>query len=422
MSESLTKYTDYKIKSVQEIKGKYGFRVILIFEDGRNVTQQIAGFSSRQEAEKCRKITEADLIQRTYLVYGNAKLKDYIWTWMDELKKNVTANTIYSYRYVINGHIIPVLGNKRMKEINSADVVRLYTGIFAKSECVAKQAKVIMKTFLDYAESNKAVKVNVAADLRLPKGTKKVPYHARKINADKTLNHDQIMSLIDASKGTSLHMMILFNVVMGLRCSEIIGVKYSDVDFIKRELTVSRQLGVDLSKDKTQLPAKTYTKQEIEPKTKSSYRTIKIPDLVFEAILEEKKLYNARKNRRKREFQDLGYICCSTYGRPRCKNYHYKAFKRLLKELGLPDIRWHDLRSTAITQILVSGINPKAAAKFAGHSKEIVTVDVYTDNRKLSVMKLDRLEEFIASVIPKEECQKMNLSEYRINVEDYLPS
>lgn len=238
----------------------------------------------------------------------------------------------------------------------------------------------------------------------------------------KTLNHDQIMSLIDASKGTSLHMMILFNVVMGLRCSEIIGVKYSDVDFIKRELTVSRQLGVDLSKDRTQLPAKTYTKQEIEPKTKSSYRTIKIPDIVFEAILEEKKLYNARKNRRKREFQDLGYICCSTYGRPRCKNYHYQAFKRLLKELGLPDMRWHDLRSTAITQILVSGINPKAAAKFAGHSKEIVTVDVYTDNRKLSVMKLDRLEEFIASVIPKEECQKMNLSEYRINVEDYLPS
>ena len=58
----------------------------------------------------------------------------------------------------------------------------------------------------------------------------------------------------------------------------------------------------------------------------------------------------------------------------------------------------------------------KAAAKFAGHSKEIVTVDIYTDNRKLSVLKLDRLEEFIASVIPKEECQKMNLSEYRINV------
>jgi hypothetical protein len=54
---------------------------------------------------------------------------------------------------------------------------------------------------------------------------------------------------------------------------------------------------------------KTYTKQEIGLKTKSSYREIPIPDYVFDAILHEREIYEKHRNRRKREFQDLDYIC-----------------------------------------------------------------------------------------------------------------
>lgn len=48
-------------------------------------------------------------------------------------------------------------------------------------------------------------------------------------------------------------------------------------------------------------------------KTKSSYREISIPDYVFEAILKERQVYEKSRNRRKREFQDLDYICCSLW-------------------------------------------------------------------------------------------------------------
>lgn len=48
----------------------------------------------------------------------------------------------------------------------------------------------------------------------------------------------------------------------------------------------------------------------------------------------------------------MDYICCSAYGRPRSKGFHCKYYKQLLAGSGLPDIRWHDLRSTYCTLLL----------------------------------------------------------------------
>lgn len=58
-----------------------------------------------------------------------------------------------------------------------------------------------------------------------------------------------------------------------------------------------------------------------------------------------------------------------------------RYYKQLLAENGLPDIRWHDLRSTYCTLLLKGSFNPKAVSKLMGHAKEIITMDVYADNR-----------------------------------------
>ena len=63
------------------------------------------------------------------------------------------------------------------------------------------------------------------------------------------------------------------------------------------------------------------------------------------------------------------------------------------------DIRWHDLRSTFCTLLLKNDFNPKAVSKLMGHSKEIITVDVYGDNREIIAEKIPELEEFIQEVI-----------------------
>ncbi len=59
--------------------------------------------------------------------------------------------------------------------------------------------------------------------------------------------------------------------------------------------------------------------------------------MVFEAILKERKRYEKNRSRRKRCFQDLDFICCSSYGRPRSKGFHWSHYKALLKKAGLPE-------------------------------------------------------------------------------------
>ena len=158
-------------------------------------------------------------------------------------------------------------------------------------------------------------------------------------------------------------------------------------------------------KEKEDVPIKTYGKQEIILKTQSSYRILPIPDFVFEAILERRKIYEKNRRRRSKTFQDLDFICCSSYGRPRSKMYYWPHYKKLLRENNLPDITFHDLRSTYCTLLLKNDFNPKAVSKLLGHAKEIITIDVYGDTAEIIEDCLSELQPFIDDVLPEEELE-----------------
>lgn len=291
--------------------------------------------------------------------------------------------------------------------MNRGHIQQLYNKEMIVSESAVKLVKTVMNTAMGYALEKKIISVNPAEDVDLPKQKPKTEFRVRHIDEQKTLNQEQVDKLIEVAKDTPIYLQVMFAVLMGLRRSEIIAVKYSDIDYINRTLHVERQLGIVPMSDKKDFQPKTYTKQEIELKTESSDRIIPISDILFEAIIEERQKYE--KNRRRRindkhnPFFDGNYICCSTYGKPRSKDFHWVHFKKLLKENDLPDIRWHDLRATYCTILLKNDFNPKAVSKLMGHAKEIITIDVYGDNREIIEDCLENLEPFIDEVLPEEE-------------------
>lgn len=120
---------------------------------------------------------------------------------------------------------------------------------------------------------------------KIEKSQQKSDFSLRNIDVQKTRTMEQILVLMEKSKDTPIHMQVLFGVLMGLRRSEINGVKYSDIDYINRTLNVNRQLGRIHNAKKEDFAPKTFTKQEVGLKTKFSYREIPIPDYVFEEIL-----------------------------------------------------------------------------------------------------------------------------------------
>ena len=113
------------------------------------------------------------------------------------------------------------------------------------------------------------------------------------------------------------------------------------------------------------------------------------------------------------------YICCSVTGRPRSKDFHWFHYKILLEENHLPNIRWHDLRSTFCTLLLKNDFNPKAVSKLMGHAKGIITMDVYGDNRGIIADCADKIQPFINEVLPTEDLDSELRTE---NIEVVVPA
>ena len=426
---SLKNYVDWRVAQVIPVRSGFGYRVFLKYPDGSEKPQQKSGFKTEREANKAREKTIAELYNGTFVVYAKVNVADFMSFWLEEeLKKRTDSHeTYYNYCGIVKNHIVPILGKKKMMDVTRGDIQKLFNTKTDYSRSVAEQVKTIMNVSFRYAVTIKVIPNSPVDGIGLPKAEKpqqRSGFRTRNIDTQKTLTMEQIQVLLEKSKDTPIYMQVMFNVFMGLRRSEINGVKYSDVDYINHTLKVERQLGRVHNAVKENFAPKTFTKQEVGLKTKSSYREIPIPDYVFEAILKERQVYEKNRNRRKRGFQDLGYICCSTLGRARSKGFHCRYYKQLLAENGLPDIRWHDLRSTYCTLLLKESFNPKAVSRLMGHAKEIITMDVYADNRGIIADGVPEIEAYMKEVLPnpeETEIFKKELLEIVVDVTEFLP-
>lgn len=393
----------HKVYNVIKIRNKYGFRVFLKFDDGTEEVRQFSGIKTKKEAEVEREKIIAQLVTKTFIVYKKQLVSEFLTEWLEnDIKVRTTANTYSLYKNTIKNHIIPLIGKIILTDLTRAQIKNMYITIAGHSHKLAEISKSIMNTSMRYAVNKGKLSDNPAHDVPLPKNIKGKAYHTRTIKENNTLNLEQISVLIDASQNTGIHMQILFAALMGLRRGEINGLKYSDVDFIHQKLHIVRQLGRAPNSDDVEFKPKTKTKQEIKLKTDSSERILDIPDFVFEAILKERKKYEKNRSKRSKSFQDLDYICCSSYGRPRSMQYHFQPFKKLLKENGLPDIRWHDLRHSYATLLLKNDFNLKAISKTLGHAKEIVTADNYINNQEIIADGVGELKNYMSDVLPEE--------------------
>ena len=395
-------YVDFKIGKVIKIRNKYGFRIVLVYADGTNQRKQVGGFKKKTDAEIRRNQVIAELYSGKYVLDDILTVEEYFVMWLNEvMKPRIKASTYTTYYYNLNNHILPRLGGIAVSKLHRGHIVKLYQTVSEHSVYSAKTSRVILKTALKYAEQNNIIAQNPAENIQIPKAKHSGKgYHTVNIDSEVTLSVDQLNLLIQRSKGTTMYLPILFAGLLGLRKSEILGLKYSDVDYLNRTIHIQRQLGRDLNKDN--IKPKTATKQEISLKTRSSDRIIYLPNLVYNSIMEERQQYENNKRRKPNQFQDLNYICCSTYGRPRSASFVYKPFKKLLKESNLPDIRFHDLRHTYATILMKDEISLKAISSSLGHAKTIISVDVYGDMKKIIEDSSSYMDSFIAEILPEE--------------------
>ena len=247
------RYIDYKIYNVTKIKNKYGFRILLALDDNTERTVQHSGFDKKDIAEKERCKVIGKLENKTYVVYTNVTVKTYLEYWYeyDAPKRLNSYGSFLAYRNGIFNHIIPRIGKLKLL-LTPGIIEKLYKDIYEYSPNVCSIVQTIMSTSLQDAEKNKFIPTNVALGVKIPKTDEEIEkevttekadtYHTLVIDERKTFTIEQVVTIIKESKNTPIYLHVLFATLMGLRKSEINGIKYSDIDFVHRKLYLERQL------------------------------------------------------------------------------------------------------------------------------------------------------------------------------------
>ena len=152
----------------------------------------------------------------------------------------------------------------------------------------------------------------------------------------------------------------------GMRRAEVLGLKWSDINYTEKTIAIHRSVihssrGFELSET---------------TKTQSSTRTIAISDEIIDAL---KRLWKRQdKLVTKDEYIDSNLINCNPNGTIIMPNNLSRDFNRLLKKLEMKHIRFHDLRHSAASLMLVSDVPMKVISDILGHSSLSITADLYT--------------------------------------------
>lgn len=124
------------------------------------------------------------------------------------------------------------------------------------------------------------------------------------------------------------------------------------------------------------------------PKTESSYRTLPMTNEVYNALVKTKSLQEERKQLMGNYYAQNDYVCTWQNGNVISPNYLTRTFKSIISKSNLPNIRLHDLRHSAASNLLDIGFSVVQVADWLGHSSSATTLNFYAHAEKRSKMDI----------------------------------
>lgn len=328
--------------------------------------------------ETCKEWLESELEYiKTCNVNVSSQLTVNEWYeyWIGVKERTTRVGTVENYkvRYRMNikGHI----GEKRIKDITSVDCQKIMNNMADKgySSSTILLAKITLHNLLEYAYLNEIIPKNPCNKL--------VKSNIGKKPQEKTaLTIEEQRVFCEMIKGTKYELQYRFVLQTGLRVSELIGLRWQDVDFEKRTLQIDRILTYKYNEHEWLLG---------EPKSKSGHRKIPLTDEAIR-ILKAQKEKNTKIKVRNIAWKD--YIFLSNKGEP-VKDTTYNdsiylmCYKRKVNRLSM-----HILRHTFATRCIEAGMMPKTLQTILGHANLAMTMDRYvhtTDEQR--VLEMDRI-------------------------------
>lgn len=366
----------------KDLKGK---------ELGVGITQQKnglynAGFVDRlgkrrvkrfKKLQECRKwLDEAKFIdEHSSITEANSMMVDAFFDyWISIKEKTVRPNTVRNYRERYHRNISKVIGKMLLVEVKPIHCQKIFSDMADEGykTTTMYQTRIALYNMLEFAKENDIIihnpcKKSVRSDMGKPSEKK----HALEIVEQQ--------KFLEYAHGRSYENQYKFILQTGLRTGELVGLKWSDIDFEKRVLTISRSMEYRHSSKIWRVG---------EPKSASGYRTIPLTDEAIR-ILKDQKLKNSTIKVIPIEWREFVFLCRK--GTPIKNSTYDTGLYKICEMASIKPFGMHILRHTFATRCIEAGMKPKTLQKILGHSNIGITMNLYvttTEDEKQKEIEL----------------------------------
>ena len=290
---------------------------------------------------------------------------DWLDHWLEHISpRRVRARTLESYEALVRLHLRPGLGHHRLDRLQPEHLEQLYGSLLEDkglSPATVLRLHRVLSRALRVAVQRGKIARNVATLVDPP--AVKRPVTALPLTVDEARS---VLQAAEQGRNAARWTVAL---AVGLRQSEALGLRWSDIDLAAGTLTVRRGAH--------RVAGKGLVYEE--PKAERSRRTLALPTPLVEALRRHKTVQLAEREAAGSLWEDQhDLVFAQVNGRPVDKRSDWEAWKALLRRAGVREVRLHDGRHTAATLLLSEGVHPRVVMELLGHAQMRTTTDTYS--------------------------------------------
>lgn len=327
--------------------GRWAGRYTVILPNGQHKVRSVYGKTQSEAREKLAQcIAQRDRGEIT--MGSDMTVEKFYGIWIDEIADDddFRPSTVELYRRLHEKYILPVLGKKKLADLDVHDVEKFFKLAKKSSQHQARAAKKALSSMLAEAKKHKYILTNPARDYRVKRIKPKDP---------DVWSKEQLRKFLAEAKDTSPYYeayAIMAN--YGLRRGEVLGLRWEDVDFSGGCIHIRQQI-VSVN-NRPQIG---------DLKTEDSHRTLALNEWLV-GILKRRFIPEA-----------TGLIFHTKNGTPIAPRNFYRDFQKVARRAGLPHIKIHALRHMAACFMRDAGVDPKTCQNILGHATLDMTLRIY---------------------------------------------
>ena len=337
---------------------------------GKRKQQWISVKGTKKDAEKRLSELLTQLDTGTFMKPGKTTLGEFLERWLkDYVRANLAPRTAEGYESIARQHLIPRLGNITLIQLKPSHLQRYYSETLSKGRCDGKGTTLSPQTVRHHHTAlHKALETAVEWGLL----SRNVADAVRPPHVDRTdmkvWGENEVTQFLETAKSTPYYALFYTALFTGMRRSELLALRWQDVDSIVGQVYVSRSMH--------QLKDRSFVFRP--PKTAKGRRTVALPPSVVLVLNEHRKKQDLERVLLGIPLADDALVFGNIEGKPLRPNSVTRAWTSLASHAGLKAIRLHDARHTHASLMLKQGIHPKIVQERLGHATIAVTLDTYS--------------------------------------------